>query len=377
MSAPAFEFIHPGDLATRTGGYGYARELLAALGDRGVDARLHRLADSFPFPDAAALTEAGAVLASIPTSSTVVVDGLAFGVMAPVAVLHARRLRLVALVHHPLALETGLDAITADRLMASERAALASACAVVVTSLSTAAALSNYGVAPSRITVVLPGTQRPRTMKTSQISAGIKSQTSAGNATAVRLLCVASITPRKGHEDLIEALAALTLRQPRLAWHLRCIGSLERDRDCVARLRSRIAQLGLVERVTLEGECDDAEVDRAYAAADLFVLASHHEGYGMVLAEAVSYGLPLVSTTAGAIAQTVPAGAALLVPAGDVAALSDALEQAIARPDLREKLAVAAREAAAGLPDWDDAAARFESMLRSLAPAPLVAGAAR
>ena len=127
----------------------------------------------------------------------------------------------------------------------------------------------------------------------------------------------------------------------------------------------------------LEGECDDAKVDRAYAAADLFVLASHHEGYGMVLAEAVSYGLPLVSTTAGAIAQTVPAGAALLVPLGDVAALSDALEQAIARPDLREKLAVAAREAAAGLPDWDDAAARFESLLRSLAPAPLVAGAAR
>jgi glycosyltransferase involved in cell wall biosynthesis len=352
-----FEFIHPGDLSTKTGGYRYARQLLAALARRGVAARVHRLADSFPFPDDDALAEAGAVLAGIPASRTVVIDGLAFGAMERLAGEHAARLKLVALVHHPLALETGLDAAPASRLAASERAALASACAVVVTSPATAAALRDYGVAPPRITVVLPGTQRPRS--------GAASRRATGEG-PVRLLCVASLTPRKGHLELVEALAALARREPSAAWRLRCVGSLERDPACVARLRARIDALELGDRVVLDGERDEAGVDRAYADADLFVLASYHEGYGMVLAEAVAHGLPLVSTTAGAIPQTVPAGAGLLVAPGDVAALSRALEQAIAQPALRSALGAAACAAAAALPDWDDAAEQFDSVLRRL-----------
>ena len=118
--------------------------------------------------------------------------------------------------------------------------------------------------------------------------------------------------------------------------------------------------------MVLDGERDEAGVDCAYTDADLFVLASYHEGYGMVLAEAVAHGLPIVSTTAGAIPQTVPAGAGLLVAPGDVAALSRALEQAITQPALRSALGAAACAAAAALPDWDDAAEQFDSVLRRL-----------
>lgn len=358
----AFRFIHPGDLATLTGGYRYARNLLAALGRQGVTAGVHRLADSFPFPDTAALQHAGQVLGGIPDASLVVIDGLAYGAMAELAAEHASRLKLIALVHHPLALETGIGSEQASRLAASEGVALACARAVVVTSAATAAALQDYGVAPSRITVVLPGTDRPPATARGATAA----MTPTNPASPVNLLCVASLTPRKGHLDLIEALAPPSDGRSEGSWRLVCVGSLERDPACVARIRARIAALGLDEQVILAGQDDEAGVGRAYERADVFVLASHHEGYGMVLAEAMAHGLPVVSTTAGAIPDTVPVGAGLLVPPGNVDALREALQEVIGQPALRSAMAAAAREAAARLPDWDQAAERFLGLLHSL-----------
>jgi len=363
-----FEFIHPGDLATRTGGYRYARQLLAALQRRGLTARIHRLADSFPFPDSAALAHADRVLAGLADGSKVVVDGLAFGAMAEVAGRHAARLKLVALVHHPLALETGLDPAVAARLAASERDALAGARAVVVTSPATAVALRDYDVAPDRITVVLPGTERPQAAGPAATATAATAEAASG--APVRLLCVASLTPRKGHLLLVEALAACRLREPAAHWQLLCIGSAARDPACAASIRSRITELGLDAQIVLAGERDEAGVARAYEEADVFVLASYHEGYGMVLAEALAGGLPVVSTTAGAIPETVPAGAGLLVPPDDVAAFSRALAQMIGQPGLRRSMSAAARAAAAVLPDWDDAARRFTTVLGALDEAP-------
>jgi glycosyltransferase involved in cell wall biosynthesis len=208
--------------------------------------------------------------------------------------------------------------------------------------------------------VVLPGTARSQ-------RADPRPPTTPAASAPFRLLCIGSVTPRKGHLDLVEALAACLARNPRLPWRLVCIGSLERDAACAAALRARISALGLSDRVCLAGERDEADVDRSYAEADAFVLASHHEGYGMVLAEALAHGLPIVSTTAGAIPQTVPAGAGILVPPGDVGALSLALERVMAGDAVRDEMAASARRAAADLPDWDTAAGRFLGVLQSLA----------
>src|SRR5690606_15467756 len=184
----------------------------------------------------------------------------------------------------------------------------------------------------------------------------------------VRLLCVATITPRKGHVDLVEALATVGRERPAARWRLRCIGSLDRDPACVAQVRDRIAAVALEDRVALAGERDEAAVDALYDEADVFVLASHHEGYGMVLAEAMAHGLPVVSTTAGAIPGTVPPEAGLLVRPGDVPALADALGRIVAEPALRRRLAAGARAAAARLPDWDDTADRILAALATLGP---------
>ena len=335
---------------------------------------VHRLADSFPFPDAPALNHAADVLAGIPDGNLVVVDGLALGAMPAQVAAHGARLKLVALVHHPLALEKGLCADEVSRLAASERAALAWARAVVVTSPATAAALGDYDVPAALITVVLPGTERiraarRRTGPAASTPAATTPAATVATATAtepMRLLCVASVTPRKGHLDLVEALAACRARNPEIPWRLLCIGSLERDPGCAAAVADRIRSLGLDERVRLAGEHDEAGVDRAYAESDVFVLASHHEGYGMVLAEAMAHGLPIVSTTAGAIPDTVPPGAGLLVEPGNVGALAAALERVLTGQADMDAMAASAGRAAADLPDWDAAAEGFIGVLRAL-----------
>jgi glycosyltransferase involved in cell wall biosynthesis len=343
---PRLEFVLPGDPTTATGGFVYDRHIVAGLSALGWQVQVRRLADDFPFPDQAALEAADRLLASLPDGELVVVDGLALGAMPEQARAHAARLRLVALVHHPLALETGLDREKAQRLYDSERRALAAVRRVLVTSPATAAGLADYGVARSRIGIIEPGTER-------------RPQAHGSGGGPPSLLCVGALVPRKGHDVLFDALRRLRDRP----WRLVCAGSLERSPATVAALRRKLKALGLERRVELLGEVDNDHLARCYQSADLFVLPSHHEGYGMVLAEALAYGLAVVSTRAGAIPDTVPANAALLVAPGDSVALAGALARLMDDTTLRRRLAVAARRAAATLPGWTDAAARFAGEL--------------
>ncbi len=344
---PRLEFVLPGDPATATGGYVYDRQIVTGLTALGWQVQVQRLSPAFPFPDQAALEAADRVLAAVADGALVVVDGLGLGAMPDQAEAHATRLRLVGLVHHPLALETGLSPDDTRRLEESERRALAFVRRVVVTSPATAAALEGYGVAPSRIGIVEPGSPQRQKAKGSRGSVPV-------------LLCVAALVPRKGHDVLLDALHALRERP----WRLICVGSLTRSPQTVAALRAKRLTLSLERRVELVGEVDEHRLARHYAGADLFVLPSYYEGYGMALAEALAYGLPIVSTQVGAIPQTVPSDASLLVPPGDSVALADALAQLMDDADLREHLADAACRAAATLPSWTDAAARFADELR-------------
>ncbi len=348
----ALAFVVPGDLATLTGGYRYDRRLIEGLGAGGWQVTCHSLDPGFPAPSEAALRDAAEKLAAIPDGRLTVIDGLAYGAMPEIAAAHAERLRLVALVHHPLADETGLAPGTAERLRQSERRALAVARRVLVTSPATARAVEGLGVPAERIDVVEPGTDP------APLARG-----SAGGV--LGLLCVGAITPRKGHAVLVGALARIADR----AWHLVCVGNLDRSPATVADLRHRIDALGLNGRVTLTGEEGEAAIGAYYERADLFVLPSYHEGYGMALAEALAHGLPIVSTRAGAIPDTVPQAAGRLVPAGDVAALADALAALLDDPSLRGRLAAGARAARERLPSWESACIRFAAALGRVAAA--------
>ncbi|WP_428374740.1 glycosyltransferase family 4 protein [Lichenicoccus sp.] len=336
-------FAVPGPLATRTGGYGYDRRLIAALRQRGLPVRHLQWPSAFPAPDARALASVARSLAAWPDGSVVLVDGLAFGAMPEQAAAEALRLRLVALVHHPLALETGAPA----GLRASERAALSRARAVIATSATTAETLGrDYGVPADRLLVAPPGTD--------------PAPAAPASGRPPELLCVGAVTPRKGHDVLVAALAAVA----DLAWRCTVAGDLARAPAFVRAVEAQIAAAGLAGRIRLAGEVPD--VGLLYRRADLFVLASRHEGYGMAFAEALAHGLPVIGTRAGAIPALVPEAAGALVPPDDPAALAQALRWLLADPEARRRGACMARAAGQALPGWDVAADRIEALLRRL-----------
>lgn len=331
-------FAIPGDLATPTGGYVYARRLMAALPATGWRPHPLPLPAGFPHPSPDDLRRTCQALESLPPSSPVLVDGLAFGVL-PRDRLDGMGHRWIALVHHPLALETGLEPAAAARLRASERGALGAACAVIATSEHTAGTLAeDYGVAAERLHVAVPGTDRAKRTK--------------GGGTVPCLLSVATVTRRKAHDVLVQALSRL----PDLSWRCRIVGSLKREPAMAAEVAALIRASGLDGRVTLEGEIAAHDLEAAYRMADLFVLPSRHEGYGMAFAEAMARGLPVIACAIGAVPQTVPPNAGLLVASDDAEALAAALRRAIADEGLRRRLADAAWAHGRTLPTWAETA---------------------
>ncbi|MDI1258915.1 glycosyltransferase family 4 protein [Aquabacterium sp.] len=335
----ALAFLVPGRLDQLTGGYLYDRHIIEGLRARGQAVNVVELAGRYPQADEPTRTLAAAALARLPDQSTVIIDGLALPGLADCLKDQASRLKLVGLIHHPLSLETGLDFANARHYAQLEAELWPCLKGAICPSEHTAQALLAAGLPTDRVAVVTPGTRRPATIR------------QAKSAGPVQLLAVGSITPRKGHLLLVEALAQLR----HLEWQLTCIGSVTRDPAASAALQGRMATHGLTDRIVLLGEQPDQRLTQAYQGADIFVLPSYHEGYGMVFAEALAHALPVIATTACAIAATLPAGTSLLVAPGDLPALKDALQQALTDDALRARLSNAAKEAANALPDWDSA----------------------
>ena len=349
-------FAIPGDPETPTGGYRYDARIAAGLADHGWAARPLRLGDDFPFPSADSLAAAARAFAAIEDGMPALVDGLAFGAMPALAAEVAARTPLVALVHHPLHLESGLDEATRTRLRASESAALANARGAIVTSARTARDVAELGMDPARIRIVEPGTD--------------PAPVARGSAPEepFAFLSVGAATPRKGHDVLIAAAAHLARAENGDArpWQIHIVGALDRDPVHAAALGAAISGQGLSGRVLLHGALDDDALDRLLDGADSFVAASRHEGYGMAVAEALARGLPLVVAKAGALSSTAPKTASLRVEADDPAALAAALSALLSDEGLRQRLARGARAAREALPRWDQQSARFAAALSDL-----------
>nr|WP_319385672.1 glycosyltransferase family 4 protein [uncultured Roseibium sp.] len=341
-------FAYPGELDTPTGGYGYDRKIIAGLRDLGWQVELVPLGAGFPFPDAGTLAQARATLERLPDGALVAVDGLAFGAMPEAAALVTGRLDLVALVHHPLCRETGLSGALASGLLDSERSALEHARHVIVTSHATATQVAElFGVAADGITVVLPGTEK-------------QDFTARRTTGKLRLLSVGTVVRRKGYDLLFAALDGLR----EFDWQLDIVGGLDADPMCHAALQEQLAVLGLTDRVTFEGAVPSEELSGCYLKADVFVLASRYEGYGMAYTEALAHGLPVIGSGGGAVADTLPDGAAIYCGTEDIEKLRAALKLLLSDERTRLDMAGAARRAAEALPDWRDAAARFAGALR-------------
>ncbi len=344
-------FAVPGSLATPTGGYAYDRRLIAGLAALGWQVEVVDLGEGFPWPSDATRQRAWLRLNDVAAGRIVVIDGLAYGVL-PEAVLQLRVDNpLVALVHHPLALESGLSLQQANILRSCERAALMAARLVVVTSEATARILvADYAVPADRIVVSRPGNDSVPPADGS--SDGI-----------VRLLSVGAVVPRKGFDVLVAALSELA----DLPWRLTIAGDRGRSPETAAQIEAIIARHKLTDRVTLTGAVTAERLAELYGGSDMFVLASRFEGYGMAYSEAIAHALPVVGTNAGAVPDTVPVGAGVLVAPDDVGALARTLRRLIENPAERQTMAVAARAAAARLPTWRETAAIVARALEGLA----------
>ena len=342
-------FAYPGDIETPSGGYEYDRRIIAGLTALGWRVEALSLGPGFPFPGAQRRDAAHAQLEGLPPDVPVIIDGLALGALPEAGEVLAPRRPLIGLVHHPLALESGLSPEAEKALRASERAALSHARGVIVPSPATAEVLAqDYAIAPERIAIVEPGTDRaPQTPRNRAPDA------------PVRLLAVGSLVPRKGHAMLLSALSGMS----DLAWHLDIAGSPDFDPACANCVRVMAQSPSLAGRITFHGAVDRETLDALYDAADLFVLASRYEGYGMVFAEAVAHGLPILATGDGAVSRTVPKEAGMVFDPRDEAGFSQSLRRLIMQAPLRESLAAGAREAAERLRDWPDAARAFATAI--------------
>jgi len=338
-------FAFPGDPSASTGGNVYARRLREVLPAAGWNVHALPLPASFPYPTPQDLEATRCTLQGLPAGSTVLIDNVAFGVMPP-SLFDGLDLNIVALVDYPLALETGLSEDVVAAFRASERAALGLASAVIVTSQHTGSVIfREYGVPYTKLYVAPPGALRvPRNATTNEVPC---------------LLTVGAVIHRKGPDVLVKALASIA----DLAWRSVWVGSLTRDPKTVAATRALIKQHNLESRITLVGELSDDALDGAYAQADLFVLPSRYEGYGMVFSEAMSRGIPVVACAVGAAPGTVPQDAGYLVPPDDPAEFAEMVKRLLRDTGLRQQLAQNARRHSQYSKKWDDTGRRVANAL--------------
>lgn len=357
MSLRSVHFVLPGgvdDPAAPSGGNAYDRRVSLDLPGFGWQVHQHAVAGEWPRPGATAREELARTLAEFPDGTVVLMDGLVACGVPEIVVPEAERLRLAVLVHLPLGDETGLPAQVAADLDARERAVLRAVPAVIATSdWAVRRLVSHHGLAPDRVHVAAPGADiAPLASGTDGVS---------------RLLCVAAVTPRKGQHRLVEALAAVT----DLPWSCVCVGGLGQDPEYVAGLRALIGKYGLQDRLVLAGPQAGAELDASYAAADLMVLTSYAETYGMAVTEALARGIPVLATDVGGLPEAVgraPDGGVpgILVPPEDPAALAAELRGWFGEADVRRRLKAAARGRRAALDGWATTARSLAAVLGRL-----------
>ncbi len=326
--------IVPAPLATISGGYGYDRRIIAGLREAGHAIEAVELAGAHPLPDEAALVAAHAAWDALAEGTIPVIDGLALPAFAGRAGDFAAR-GAVGLIHHPTCMEAGISEPVAALLRQAESELFPRLPRIVVTSETTRDTLVNdFAVEPARISVVVPGTDpAPRV--------------SGSGGPGCRILCLASFTPRKGHEVLLRALAKLF----DLDWHLTIAGA-ERESMYGRSVAALAEELGIARRVVLADVLEGDALDALWRGTDIFALATRYEGYGMAIAEALARGIPVAITDGGAAGKLVPVEAGVVCPVDDVVTYSKSLRRMIFDTELRAAMAEAAWQAGQALPDW-------------------------
>ena len=343
-------FITVGDTGRKTGGYLYNARVVSGLRGTGLEVDEIVASGASPEEQRTVAPRLGSTFAPS-MYDAIVVDALARIAVFP----HLDRWRatrpVVALIHELPGVangETGRELRYEEPLLRADR--------IVTVSGHGQSVLQDRGVSPDLIHVVPPGFDGVQTTNKSHVDSG----------GPLRVLCVAQWIPRKGVLTLVEAW---TLRE-RPGAVLELVGETNADPAYEMRVRTAI-EAAPCGSIIVSGCVDDATLGNAYASADVFVLPSRYEGYGIVFAEALASSLPVIACDVGPIPDLVGQEAAVLIQPDDREDLSAALDLLLKAPALRANMSEAASRRASNLLRWEDTVIGFEEVLR------IVVGAGR
>ena len=344
-------FVTVGDTTRRTGGYLYHARVFVGLREEGIEVEEIVACGASPAEQEAEASRLGSSV-DLGCFDVLVVDALARSVCAPHLDRWREALPVLAMVHElpSLAAATRREA---DREREFEEPLLR-ADRLIVVSDHGRSLLQSRGVPARCIRVIPPGFDR-----LSPPDAPVKPP--FRDDVPVSVLCVAQWIPRKGILELVRAWTA----HERSGAMLELIGETDADSVYAASVHAAIAGSS-GSSIIVRGPVDDATLGAAYASADLLALPSRYEGYGIVYAEALAYGLPIIGCDVGPVPELVGREAALLIPPGDAGALSAALDLLLGDADLRERMSTAARRRAEHLPRWEDTVAAFRGVLEEV-----------
>lgn len=329
-----------------SGGNTYNNELITALRAGGDTLEVHRVPGRWPAPRSADREVAARALRG---SAVSIVDGIvASGAPEIIEQAAGAGRRVVILAHMAAADERGLPGAERVRREEREGRAFRAASAVVATSGTAARDLARRHRLPE-VHVALPG-MRP--------------MPPAGGSTPLRILAVGALTPTKDHHTLLGALSRL----PDAEWSARIVGPDDVDPPLTRELTAAIHRMGWTGRVQLTGPLTGEALEAQWHAADLLVLPSRHETYGLVVLEALAHGIPAVVTDTGAAEALAVGGPerplpGAVTPVGDPSALADRLREWAGTERLRTTWRHRAREVRAALPSWEQTAASLRALI--------------
>jgi glycosyltransferase involved in cell wall biosynthesis len=350
-------FVTVGDTGRLTGGYLYNAQVISGLREAGVEVEEVVASGASVEEQRAAAPQLGSLL-DPEHFDALVVDALARVACAPHLDRWQAASPLVAMVHELPSIagaraaeskEYARDRKLEEPLLRAER--------LICVSRHGRSILEDRGAPASRVRVIPPGFDR--------LPQIVCEYWRSASDTLLRALCVAQWIPRKGILELVRAWAS----RERPGALLELVGETSADPDYALEVRAAVAEVS--ERpgisVAVTGPVDDNALATAYARADLFALPSHYEGYGIVYAEALAYGLPVLACGVGPVPDLVGEQAALLVPPEDERALSEALDLLLSDAELRTRMSAAARRRARCLSCWDEVVAEFLRVLKEAA----------